>query len=178
MQEFIAAQPLFFVATAPRADDGHVNVSPKGLDTFRVLSAKCVAYLDLTGSGNETAAHLLENGRITLMFCAFSGKPSILRLYGRGRCVLPHSPEWPELSGRFTLLAGARQIIVCEVERVQTSCGMAVPQMQLESQRDALLKWAAAKGDEGLRQYRQKKNLQSIDGIPTPLAAEQPQSTT
>jgi hypothetical protein len=173
LEEFIGSQPLFFVATAPRSDDGHVNVSPKGLDTFRVLSAKCVAYLDLTGSGNETAAHLLENGRITLMFCAFSGKPNIVRLYGRGRSVLPDSPEWPELCGHFTLLAGARQIIVCEVDRVQTSCGMAVPQMQLESQRDLLLKWAAAKGEDGLKQYREKKNLQSIDGIPTPLAAGQ-----
>jgi len=178
LKEFIGSQPLFFVATAPRADDGHVNVSPKGLDTFRVLSCMRVAYLDLTGSGNETAAHLLENGRITLMFCAFSGKPNILRLYGRGRCVLPDSQEWPELSGHFTLLAGARQIIVCEVDRVQTSCGLAVPQMQLESHRDGLLKWAAAKGEEGMKQYRQIKNLQSIDGIPTPLAAEQPRSTT
>ena len=174
VEEFIRAQPMFFVATAPRSDDGHINVSPKGLDTFRVLSPTRVAYLDLTGSGNETAAHLLENGRITLMFCAFAGKPNILRLYGRGKSVLPESPDWPELAGRFTLLPGTRQIIVCDVDRVQNSCGLAVPTMQFESHRDGLLKWAAGKGDEGLKAYRQKKNHHSIDGIPTPLASTTP----
>jgi hypothetical protein len=170
LEAFIRAQPLFFVATAPRTETGHINVSPKGLDTFRVLSANRVAYLDLTGSGNETAAHLLENGRITLMFCAFSGKPNILRLYGRGRSVLPQSLDWPQLAERFTLLPGARQIILCDIHRVQTSCGLAVPTMQFDAHRDGLLKWASGKGDEGLKAYREKKNRHSIDGIPTPLA--------
>lgn len=170
IETFIRAQPVFFVATAPRADDGHINLSPKGLDTFRILSPTRVAYLDLTGSGNETAAHLLENGRITLMFCAFAGKPNILRLYGRGRAVLPQAAEWRELARQFTLLPGVRQIIVCEIDRVQNSCGLAVPTMQFEGHRDGLLKWAGGKGEEGLEVYRQKKNRHSIDGIPTPLA--------
>jgi Pyridoxamine 5'-phosphate oxidase len=167
--EFIAAQPMFFVATAPLSADGHVNLSPKGLDCFRVLSPTRVAYLDVTGSGNETAAHLLENGRITFMFCAFSGKPNILRLYGRGRSVLPESNEWLELIEQFVPQPGARQIIVCDVDRVQNSCGLAVPLMRLEGQRDGLIKWAATKGEEGLAEYRQKKNRHSIDGIPTPF---------
>jgi hypothetical protein len=169
LEEFIAAQPLFFVATAPLSPDGHVNLSPKGLDSFRVLSPTRVAYLDLTGSGNETAAHLLENGRITIMFCAFAGKPNILRLYARGRAVQPDSTDWPALIERFEKLPGTRQIILCEVDRVQTSCGLAVPLMQFESHRQGLLKWAAAKGDDGMRAYRQQKNRHSIDGIPTPL---------
>jgi hypothetical protein len=170
VEEFIRAQPLFFVATAPLSADGHVNLSPKGLDCFRILSATRVAYLDLTGSGNETAAHLLENGRITFMFCAFAGKPNILRLYGRGRAVLPQSVEWPALSAQFTLHPGTRQIILCDVDRVQNSCGLAVPLMKFEAHRDGLLKWAAAKGEEAMQAYRQKKNRRSIDGIPTPMA--------
>jgi hypothetical protein len=168
VETFIRAQTMFFVATAPLAGDGHVNLSPKGLDTLRVISPTRVAYLDLTGSGNETAAHIAENGRITLMFCAFEGKPNILRLYGRGSLVLPNSPEWTALSAKFTLQPGARQIIVCDVDRVQNSCGMAVPLMRFESHRDGLLKWANVKGDPGLKEYREKKNRRSIDGIPIP----------
>jgi hypothetical protein len=168
IEEFIRAQALFFVATAPLAGDGHVNLSPKGLDTFRVLSPTRVAYLDLTGSGNETAAHVCENRRITLMFCAFAGKPNILRLYGRGSLVLPGSSQWLALIEPFTMIAGARQIIVCDVDRVQNSCGLAVPLMQFEAHRDGLVKWAAVKGDQGLSEYRDKKNRQSIDGIPIP----------
>jgi hypothetical protein len=170
LEQFIAAQHLFFVATAPLSAGGHVNLSPKGLDCFRVLSPTRVAYLDLTGSGNETAAHLLENGRITLMFCAFAGKPIILRLYARGRAVQPDSAEWPTLIERFDRYPGTRQIILCDVELVQTSCGLAVPLMQFESHREGLLKWAAAKGDDGMAAYREQKNRHSIDGIPTPLA--------
>src|SRR3712207_4526872 len=149
-EAFIAAQPLFFVATAPLDADGHINVSPKGLDCFRVLGPHRVAYLDLTGSGNETSAHLHENSRVTFMFCAFKGRPNILRLYGRGRTVLPHADEWRELRPLFPDYPGVRQIIVADIERIQTSCGFAVPLMEYVGQRDTLLDWAAAKGDEGL----------------------------
>ena len=167
LRAFIETQHVFFVATAPLGRDGHVNLSPKGMDTLRVLSPNRVAYLDLTGSGNETAAHLLENGRVTVMFCAFEGKPKVLRLYGRGRVVLPDSTECAELSRQFPALPGARQVIVVDVTRVQTSCGFGVPVMRFESERDTLVRWAESKGDEGLRQYREKKNRVSIDGLPT-----------
>jgi hypothetical protein len=171
LKAFIEAQPVFFVATAPLSGEGHVNLSPKGLDSLRVLSPTRVAYLDLTGSGNETAAHLQENGRITLMFCAFTGSPRILRLYGTGEVVLPESPGWSELAGLFPEYPGVRQIIVAEVSRVQTSCGYAVPLMDFARQRDTLLRWAEAKG-ETLPMYRQEKNATSIDGLPAPLARE------
>jgi hypothetical protein len=167
LRAFIEAQHVFFVATAPLGRNGHVNLSPKGMDTFRVLSPDRVAYLDLTGSGNETAAHLLENGRVTVMFCAFEGNPKILRLYGRGRVEPPGSTEWAELSALFPALPGARQLVVVDVTRVQTSCGFGVPVMRFESDRDTLVNWAESKGDEGLRQYREKKNRSSIDGLPT-----------
>ena len=163
---FIAAQPLFFVASAPLAADGHVNLSPKGHDCLRVLGSDRVAYLDLTGSGNETSAHLAENGRITLMFCAFSGPPSILRLYGRGTVALPATAAWQELRALFPNHPGARHIIVVEVERVQTSCGFAVPLMNVVDQRDTLLCWAKNRGEERLHEYRQEKNTASIDGLP------------
>jgi hypothetical protein len=170
LQRFIEAQQIFFVATAPLAADGHVNLSPKGLNSFRVLSPHQVAYLDVTGSGNETSAHLQENGRLTLMFCAFQEPPLILRLYGKGRTVLPDAPEWNDLSARFALLPGTRQIIVATIDRVQTSCGMGVPLHEPAGQRDSLLKWADKKGKEGLRDYQQQKNSVSIDGLPAPLA--------
>ena len=168
---FIEAQPLFFVATAPLAAGGHVNLSPKGLDTFRVLAPDRVAYLDLTGSGNETAAHLRENGRITFMFCSFARRPLILRLYGTGRTVLPGVPEWDALISRFPDVPGARQIISADVELVQTSCGYAVPRMTLDGQRDTLVRWAEAKGNDGLAAYRAEKNARSMDGLPTPQPA-------
>ncbi len=168
LRDFIDAQHLFFVATAPR-EGGHVNLSPKGLDCFRVFSPTQVAYLDLTGSGNETSAHLQENGRITFMFCAFEGAPNILRLYGIGRTVLPDAAEWAELSQHFTLYPGARQIIVAEIDRVQTSCGYAVPLMDYVSERETLIKWAETKGENGLETYRQQKNVRSIDALPTPI---------
>ncbi|XGV98274.1 MAG: pyridoxamine 5'-phosphate oxidase family protein [Leptolyngbya sp. BL-A-14] len=172
LQRFIAAQQLFFVATAPLAADGHVNLSPKGLDSFRILSPNQVAYLDVTGSGNETSAHLQENGRITFMFCAFREPPLILRLYGKGQTILPEAPEWKELSSRFSRLAGTRQIIVATIDRVQTSCGMGVPLYEAIGQRDSLLKWAEKKGEEGLHDYQQQKNSVSIDGLPAPLAGQ------
>jgi hypothetical protein len=153
-------------------------VSPKGIDTFRVLSPNEVAYLDLTGSGNETSAHIQENQRITLMWCAFDGAPNILRLYGRARTVLPDSLEWAAYAAHFTLYHGARQIIVADIHRVQTSCGYAVPLMEFREDRDTLLKWADRKGDDGLAVYRQEKNSRSIDGLGTPIANESKDTVT
>lgn len=169
---WIAEQPMFFVGSAPLAADGHVNLSPKGLDTFRVLTPNRVAYLDLTGSGSETSAHVLENGRVTFMFCAFSGAPRILRLYGRGSVALPTDPEWAALAPHFEMLPGARQIIVADIFMVQTSCGFAVPLMEVVGQRDTLIKWAETKGDDGLNTYRAQKNQQSLDCLPTALARQ------
>jgi len=174
LKQFISEQRMFFVATAPLSADGRVNVSPKGLDSFRVLSAKQVAYLDLTGSGNETSAHLLENGRITIMFCAFAGDACILRLYGRGTTVLPDTPEWESLFPAFSPLPGARQIILIDVEQVQTSCGFGVPLYEPVGYREKLVKWATQKGQSGVREYQQKKNRVSIDGLPTPLGEAMP----
>lgn len=168
---FIARQPMFFVATAPLTADGHVNVSPKGMDSLRVLGPTEVAYLDVTGSGNETSAHLLENGRITFMFCAFEGSPLILRLYGRGRTVLPGSADWDSYAARLPVLVGARQIIAATVEQVQTSCGFGVPLMDFVQARTTLCDWAEQKGEDGLAQYQQQKNVRSLDGLPTALGA-------
>jgi predicted pyridoxine 5'-phosphate oxidase superfamily flavin-nucleotide-binding protein len=166
--QFIAAQPMFFVATAPTSLEGHINLSPKGMNTFRVLSPTRVAYLDLTGSGNETAAHLMDNGRVTFMFCAFGGPPKILRLFGRGKTIQPGTIDWDALADHFEMTAGIRQIIVADVTRVQSSCGFAVPVMNFQRQRDTLVQWAQKKGEEGLRVYRRTKNRRSIDGLPTP----------
>lgn len=166
LRAFIEAQHLFFVATAPLAAEGHVNLSPKGLDCFRVLGPNAVAYLDMTGSGNETSAHLLENGRITFMFCAFQGSPSILRLYGQGRTVLPETPEWETLAPHFTHFQGTRQIIAAHIDRVQTSCGYAVPLYEFQGDRDTLLKYWDRK-EPG--PYQLQHNLQSIDALPTAL---------
>ncbi|HZA36465.1 MAG TPA: pyridoxamine 5'-phosphate oxidase family protein [Vicinamibacterales bacterium] len=173
LRGFIERQQMFFVATAPLAADGAINVSPKGMDSLRVLGPKQVAYLDLTGSGNETSAHLLDNGRLTMMFCAFEGPPRILRLYGTGDTALPGSAEWEALHPVFTPHSGARQIITLDVERVQTSCGFAVPRFDYVGQRETLTKWSEAKGEDGLRAYRQGKNAQSIDGLPTPLGSRE-----
>jgi hypothetical protein len=171
LQTFIEAQHLFFVATAPLAPEGHVNLSPKGLDCFRILSPNRVAYMDLIGSGNETSAHLLENGRITFMFCAFNGAPDIVRLYGTGHVVLPTTPEWETLSPLFTQFVNQRQIIVAEIDIVKTSCGYAVPLMDFVAERDTLIRWADTKTPEQLVDYQQEKNIASMDGLPTPLAA-------
>ncbi len=168
---FIAAQQIFFVGSAPLGAEGHVNLSPKGLDCFRVLSPHRVAYLDLTGSGAETAAHLRENGRITIMFCAFSGPPMILRLYGRGETVLPGEGLWNALVESFDPYPGARQIVVAAIDRVQTSCGFGVPRYAYVEQRDTLVRWAEAKGEDGLEEYRALKNARSLDGLLTPFAA-------
>jgi hypothetical protein len=167
---FIGEQQMFFVATAPLSPEGRVNLSPKGADTFRVLSPREVAYLDLTGSGIETAAHVRENGRLTFMWCSFTQSPRILRLYGRGRIVTRESPAWDALFARFPPNPGARQIIVLDVELGQTSCGYAVPLYTFERHRGTLDAWAENKGPDGLRAYWQEKNRTSIDGLEAGLA--------
>jgi len=167
---FIARQPIFFTASA--AATGHINLSPKGMDSLRCLDARTVAYLDVTGSGNETAAHLRADGRLTLMFCSFDTQPLILRLYGRGRVIRPQDGEWDSLFGHFDPLPGARQIMVMDVEAVQTSCGYGVPRMALIGERDTLRRWAENKGQQGLQDYWRDKNQTSIDGLPTRLLEE------
>jgi hypothetical protein len=171
LASFIVAQPLFFVATAP-ASGGHVNLSPKGMGTLRVVDPTTVAYLDLTGSGNETSAHTAENGRLTIMLCSFGSKAMILRLYGRGRTVLPADADFAVLRPHFDDIPGERQIIVLDIERVQTSCGYAVPRMDNPRHRDTLVRWAEGKGEEGLVAYRKQKNVLSIDGLPAPIGGE------
>jgi hypothetical protein len=164
---FIADQPVFFVATAPSGSDGHINVSPKGVaGTFRVLDPNTVAYLDITGSGIETVAHLRDNGRIVLMFCAFAGPPRIVRLHGRGTLVLPGDGDWEELAARFPPQPGARSVIKVALDRVSDSCGFGVPLMAYERERGQLAEWAVRKTDEELVEYRAKKNATSIDGLP------------
>lgn len=166
--EFVAQQKIYFVATAP--DAGRVNLSPKGVNTFRVLSPHRVGYLDLTGSGNETAAHLRQNGRITIMFCAFEGPPLIFRIHGRGRSVQPSDTEWSQLRPLFgPALPGERQIVIIEIDDTQTSCGYGVPFFNYTGERDRIITWAKEKGPEGILAYQAEKNLRSIDGLPTGL---------
>ena len=165
LQRFIEAQRLFFVATAPSRGDGHVNVSPKGLNRVAVLSPTRVAYLDLTGSGAETIAHLRDNGRITLMFCAFEGPPNIVRVYGRGEAIPVDEARAAPLLARFEPQPGARTVISVEVDRVSTSCGYGVPQYRYDADRDDLLRWADRKGEE-LPEYWATTNRTSIDGLP------------
>ena len=167
LQEFIKAQKIFFTATAP--EQGRINLSPKGIDTFRCIDSHTVAYLDLTGSGNETAAHLIENGRITIMFCSFSEQPMILRLYGQGRVIHPRDQEWQTVSSLFDYLPGKRQIMMIDVESVQTSCGYGVPLYELKEERKMIIDWATKKGEQGIKDYWEAKNLKSIDGLPTQL---------
>jgi predicted pyridoxine 5'-phosphate oxidase superfamily flavin-nucleotide-binding protein len=167
LTDFIARQKIFFVGTA--AADGKINVSPKGMDTLRVVAANRVVWLNLTGSGNETAAHLREQSRITLMFCAFEGDPLILRVYGQARALHPRDPEWAALLALFPELKGARQLIDVAVELVQTSCGFAVPLLDFKSERDQLEKWAEKKGHQGIQTYWQEKNQVSLDGKPTEI---------
>jgi hypothetical protein len=164
-RKFIGAQHLFFVASAPLGAGGHVNVSPKGLDTLRILGPSTVAYLDFNGSGVETIAHLKENGRIVLMFCAFQGPPNIYRLYGHGRVVEAHEPEFAELAARFEKFEHARSIVVVAITRVQDSCGYGVPLFKYEGERTQLQAWAGKRGAEGLKEYRAVKNRKSIDGL-------------
>lgn len=167
LRRFIEAQPMFFVATA--AHDGRVNVSPKGLDSLRILSSTRVVWLNGTGSGNETAAHLLDVPRMTIMFCSFVREPQILRLYGTARAVHPGDADWDELAALFPPLLGARNIFVLDVDLAQTSCGYGVPLFEYVDQRELMNSWASKKGEEGLREYQHEHNLASIDGLPTGL---------
>lgn len=162
---FVKRQKMFFVGTA--AADGRVNISPKGMDTLRIVSPNRAVWLNLTGSGNETAAHLREQSRITLMFCAFEGDPMILRLYGHARALHPRDQEWDTLLPFFPKLKGSRQLIDVAIDLVQTSCGMGVPFLDFKSERDQLEKWADKKGPQGLRDYWKEKNQISLDGKPT-----------
>jgi len=164
-QKFIKEQKLFFVATATA--DSKINLSPKGMDSLRILDDKRIVWLNLTGSGNETAAHLLENNRITLMFCAFEGAPLILRVYGKARSYHPRDKTYHELINLFPKMAGARQIIDIDVELVQNSCGMAVPYYEFKDERTQLEEWAENKSKEGFRAYWEKKNTTSLDGKST-----------
>lgn len=172
MREFIAAQHIFFTASAPA--QGRINLSPKGLDTFRILSDRCVGYLDLTGSENETAAHLAENGRLTLMFCSFGDKPLILRLYGRGRFVRPQDAGWGSLHGQFPALPGERQIVLLDIESIMSTCGFAVPLYQYQGDRTLLGDFSCKMGEAKMDEYRHQKNQRSIDGLPTYLFEDPP----
>ena len=165
--EWIKAQHVFFVSTAPLTENGHINCSPKGLDgSFAVTGPNEVAYLDLTGSGAETIAHLRENGRITIMFCAFEGKPRILRLYGQGEVVYPHHPDFDALSSHIEKRTGTRSIIRIKVSRIADSCGYGVPLMDFQKDREALTASHARKGEDALQSYREEKNRISLDGLP------------
>lgn len=167
---FIAEQKLFFVGTATA--DSRVNISPKGMDSLRVLSRTRVIWLNVTGSGNETSAHVQIDPRMTLMFCAFEGKPLILRLYGTAKVVHTRDPEWQALFAHFEALPGARQIFDVSVDLVQTSCGMAVPYFSYTGEREMLSDWAIKTGEQGIKAYWEDKNQISIDGIPTHILAK------
>ncbi len=169
IKEFIAQQMMFFVATAPSA--GRISLSPKGMDTFRVLSDRRVIYLDITGSGNETAAHLYENARITIMFCSFGRNPSIMRIYGRGRTIHPRDEKWNEYLAMFPATPGLRQIMEIDVESTMTSCGYAVPRLENLAERDTLRRYWEKRNDTDLDQYHRKMNELSIDGLPTGMFA-------
>ncbi|HET9406955.1 MAG TPA: pyridoxamine 5'-phosphate oxidase family protein [Candidatus Sulfotelmatobacter sp.] len=166
LRQFIQAQSVFFIATAPLDPNGHVNLSPKGLDTFRILGPRTVAYLDLVGSGVETISHVKENGRIVIMFCAFEGPPKVLRLHGRARVILPADAEFPEFARQFPAYDGVRGIIIAELTRINDSCGYGVPLLKHESERPQLPAWIDRKGPDGLKQYQRDKNAKSLDGLP------------
>jgi hypothetical protein len=167
LAEFIRGQRVFFVATAPLSPGGHVNCSPKGGDCLRILGPREVAYLDYTGSGAETIAHIRENGRIVVMFCAFEGSPKILRLHGHGEVLFSDSPRFRELAPQFPANPGQRAIVVVHADRISTSCGLSVPCFDYAGEREGLNEWAAAKGAETLQSYRAKNNALSIDGLPS-----------
>jgi len=167
LQKFIAAQKIFFVATAPL--EGRINLSPKGMDSLRVVNENRILWLNVTGSGNETAAHLLQNPRITLMMCSFEGAPNILRIYGKGKAIHPKDAEWKNVVGLFPETPGTRQIFDIEVESAQTSCGMSIPYFNYKGEREELNNWAKEKGEKGIKQYWEDKNLTSIDGETTGL---------
>ena len=167
LQKFIEHQKIFFVATAP--EEGRINLSPKGMDSLRVVDENRVLWLNVTGSGNETAAHLLYNPRITLMMCSFEGAPNILRIYGKGKAIHPNDAEWDQYIDLFPETPGSRQIFDITVESAQTSCGMSIPYFDYKGEREELNDWARDKGEAGIQQYWQDRNLTSIDGKPTGL---------
>jgi hypothetical protein len=166
LSDWIRKQHVFFVATAPLAADGLINCSPKGMDTFRILGPREVAYMDLTGSGVETIAHARENGRIVFMFCAFEGAPKIVRLHGTADVLPLGSPEYEELCTRFPDYPGRRAIVRARLTRVSDSCGYAVPRYTHASDRDTLVRWSESKGEDGLERYRAEKNKRSVEGLP------------
>lgn len=165
LADWIDKQHLFFVATAARS--GHINVSPKGQDSLKVLNDRQILWLNLTGSGNETAAHLRDTNRMTLMWCAFEGLPRILRVYGSAKTVHPHDGDWAECAHLIPPPLGARQYFRLHIDLVQTSCGYAVPLMDFAEDRQVLTQWAQKRGPDGIRKYWQEKNRLSIDGLPT-----------
>jgi hypothetical protein len=166
LMDWINRQKVFFVSTAPLSATGHINCSPKGLDSLRVLDPHTVAYQDLTGSGIETIAHVRENKRIVLMFCAFDGPPKIVRFHGTGSIITPDHPEFKNIAARFHQQAGTRAYVQINVTRISDSCGYSVPVYEFKHDRDVLDKWTTIKGDKGLKEYRELKNTQSIDGLP------------
>jgi Pyridoxamine 5'-phosphate oxidase len=167
---FIGKQKMFFVATAPLTPDGHVNLSPKGLaGTFAIIDAQTIAYLDLTGSGVETIAHLRENGRICVMFCAFDGPPRIVRVHGTGEVIEPNDDEFEGLRAHFDDYPGVRAIIRIRAHRISDSCGYGVPLYDYKGERDQLQRWAERKGEAGVAQYQRDKNAESLDGLPSLL---------
>jgi hypothetical protein len=165
LKEFIIKQKIFFVGTA--ADEGRVNISPKGMDTFRVIEQNKIVWLNLTGSGNETAAHLLRNNRMTIMFCSFEGNPMILRLYGKAKIYHNRDELYHKYINMFHEIIGSRQIIEMEVDLVQTSCGFGVPYMDYKEERNQLKTWAEKKGEEQIKEYWKERNIKSIDGFDT-----------
>jgi len=167
---FIEQQKIFFVGTA--ANDGTVNVSPKGWDSLRVLGPNRIAWMNITGSGNETAAHLAQNSRMTMMFCAFDGNPKILRLYGKAVAAHPRDAQWDELSQLFEPHQSARQYVDFQIDLAQTSCGYGVPFYDFTSERDNMDRWLASRGEEGIEEYWAEKNLVSLDGLPTHIFEE------
>lgn len=164
--DWIRKQKMFFVATAPMKEDGHVNCSPKGLDSFRIINETTVAYQDLVGSGVETIAHIRDNKRVTIMFCAFEGPPKILRIYGEGEVILPSDEKFSEFQNHFPLHAGTRSFIVVHVQEVSSSCGYSVPVYEFKQHRDVLDKWVDRKGEDGIRNYISENNKLSLDGLP------------
>jgi hypothetical protein len=166
LRDWLMKQPLWFVATAPLAADGHVNVSPRGHDTFSVLGPHRVAWVDYTGSGIETVAHLRENGRICLMFCSYDTRPKIVRLHGRGSVAMPGTPAYDEVVALHPPHPSTRAAVVVDVERISDSCGFGVPVMEVVTERDLLRQGAERRGPDGLATYRAEKNAISIDGLP------------
>jgi hypothetical protein len=175
LEAFIKRQHVFFVATAPLEDTGHVNVSPKGHDTFTIVDPDTVAYQDLAASGAETIAHLKQNGRITIMFCAFEGPPFILRLYGKGEVLELDNPDFDALNKRFAPALGVRSIIRVRLTRIQVSCGYGVPLYDFVKPRDTLPRWAERKGEQGIVEFKREHNVRSIDGLPALEVFDRPQ---